>query len=63
MAAKRWISQAIKRPGALRATAKREGALKDGISKSWLRRAAKRSGVTGRRARLAITLSKMRRRK
>ena len=59
---KKWIAGAIKQKGSLRRTAAREGALKDGISKSWLRRAAKRPGVTGRRARLAITLSKLKRR-
>tara|TARA_R110000868_G_scaffold318769_3_gene579492 strand:- start:393 stop:593 length:201 start_codon:yes stop_codon:yes gene_type:complete len=58
---KNWIKGAIKKPGALRATAKRQGALKaDGtIKKSWLKDKAKGKGVTARRARLAITLGKM----
>tara|TARA_R110000868_G_scaffold369465_1_gene632830 strand:- start:308 stop:505 length:198 start_codon:yes stop_codon:yes gene_type:complete len=58
---KNWIKKAIKKPGSLTATAKREGAVKvDGtIKKSWLREKAKGSGKTAQRARLAITLSKM----
>jgi len=54
-----WIKGAIKRPGALRAAAKRAGALKNGISKAWLRAQAKAPGRRGRQARLAITLGKM----
>jgi|TARA_R100000805_G_C3602013_1_gene102654 hypothetical protein len=56
-----WIKKAIKKPGALRATAKRAGALKaDGtIKKTWLKEKAKGKGKTAQRARLAITLSKM----
>jgi len=56
-----WIKKAIKKPGALRATAKRAGALKaDGtIKKTWLKEKAKKKTKTGQRARLAITLSKM----
>lgn len=53
---KKWIAKAIKKPGALRATAKREGALRDGISAKWLEGASKREGITGKRARLAKTL-------
>ena len=58
---KNWIKGAIKKPGALKATAKRQGALKsDGtIKKTWLRDKAKGKGVTTQRARLALTLSKM----
>lgn len=59
---KNWIKDAIKKPGALRATAKRAGALKqDGtIKKSWLNEQAKKGNTkTAQRARLAITLSKM----
>lgn len=61
MASKNWIKGAIKKPGALKATAKRAGALKaDGtIKKAWLNEKAKGSGKTAQRARLAITLSKM----
>lgn len=57
-----WISGAIKKPGALRATAKRHGALENGINKEWLSKAAKGEGVspkTAQRARLAQTLGKM----
>jgi|TARA_R110002020_G_scaffold49102_3_gene140064 hypothetical protein len=62
---KNWIKGAIKKPGALRATAKRAGALKaDGdIKKSWLREKAKGKGKTAERARLAITLGKMKKKK
>ena len=58
---KNWIKGAIKKPGALKATAKRAGAMKaDGtIKKSWLREKAKGSGKTAQRARLALTLGKM----
>jgi len=59
----KWIQKAIKKPGALRATAARHGALKNGISKSWLKKAASGKGVsktTARRARLAVTLKGMR---
>lgn len=63
--AKRWIQKAIKKPGALRAAARRAGAMTKGgtIKKGWLQSMAKRGGTMGRRARLAITLSKMRRRR
>ena len=57
---KKWIQKAIEKKGALRATAKREGALKDGIDSKWLNEAAKRKGKTGQRARLAKTLKKLR---
>jgi hypothetical protein len=58
---KNFIQKAIKKPGSLRATAKRAGAMKaDGtIKKSWLREKAKGKGKTAQRARLAITLGKM----
>jgi hypothetical protein len=61
--AKDWIAGAIKHPGALRATAKRsKGAMnKNGtIKKSWLRAKSKGSGKTAQRARLALTLGKLR---
>lgn len=56
-----WIQGAIKRPGALRAKAKRASAVtsKGTISKSWLREQAKGSGRTARQARLALTLGKL----
>ena len=62
MAAKKnWIKGAIKKPGALKATAKRAGAIKtDGtIKKTWLKEQAKKNTITGKRARLALTLGKM----
>lgn len=62
---KNWIKGAIKKPGALRATAKRAGAMKkDGtIKKSWLQQQAKKgNSKTAQRARLALTLGKMKKR-
>ncbi|RLC49278.1 MAG: hypothetical protein DRH57_00215 [Candidatus Cloacimonadota bacterium] len=61
----KWIQKAIKRPGSLRAIAKREGALNpDGTIKvSWLRKKAKGSGRVARKARLALTLRKLSKRK
>lgn len=62
----KWIQNAVKKPGALRATAARHGALKNGIKKAWLKKAAKGHGVskkTAQRARLAMTFSKMRKSK
>tara|TARA_R100000935_G_scaffold34567_1_gene55219 strand:- start:2262 stop:2459 length:198 start_codon:yes stop_codon:yes gene_type:complete len=58
---KNWIKGAIKKPGSLTATAKKAGALKaDGtIKKTWLSQKAKGKGKTAQRARLAITLGKM----
>lgn len=57
-----WIQKAIKKPGALRETARRAGAMtRSGtIKKAWLRAQAKKGGLTGRRARLALTLGRMR---
>jgi len=57
-----WIKGAIKRKGALRAAARRAGALRNGISRTWLRAQAKAPGRRGRQARLAITLGKMKKR-
>ncbi len=60
-----WIAQAIKAPGALRAQARREGALtkKGTISADWLREKARQGGKVGRRARLALTLRKLAKRR
>ena len=57
----KWIQKAIKKPGSLKATAKAAGAIKsDGtIKKTWLKEKAKGSGKTAQRARLALTLGKM----
>lgn len=55
---KRWIQSAIKKPGALRS----ELGAKPGKpipAKKLAAAAAKKSGVTGQRARLAQTLKKM----
>jgi hypothetical protein len=57
--AKKWISGAIKHPGALTAQAKRAGE----SPMEFARKHASDSGTTGRRARLAITLSHMRKKK
>lgn len=56
------IKKAIKKPGSLKATAKRQGAIKkDGTIKvSWLREKAKQGNTkTAQRARFALTLRKM----
>lgn len=55
--AKKWIQKAIKKPGALRQSLGVPAGKT--ISKSTLKSAAKKSGKTGQRARLALTLSKM----
>jgi len=60
MAKKNWIQGAIKKPGALR---KELGVKKDKrIPMSELQAAAKKGGKEGKRARLAITLRKIRQR-
>lgn len=64
---KNWIKGAIKNPGALRATAKKHGAIsKDGdIKKGFIEKAAKGDygKKTEKRAELAKTLSKLRTKK
>jgi hypothetical protein len=61
MAADNWIQGAIKKPGALR----EELGTKPGkdIPVSTLRKASKKKGKLGQRARLALTLRKMRKKK
>jgi len=61
MAKRKWIQSAIKKPGALR----RQMGVKKGqkIPVSKLKKAAKAKGKLGRRARLAITLRKLRKKK
>ncbi|HQT82388.1 MAG TPA: hypothetical protein PLQ34_09490 [Ferrovaceae bacterium] len=61
MAKKNWISDAIKKPGALR----KELGVKEGekIPKAKLSKAAKSSGTLGKRARLAETLEGLRKKK
>ncbi len=58
---KNWIQGAVKKPGALR----KQLGVKKGkkIPKKKLTAAAKKGGTEGRRARLAITLGKMRKKK
>lgn len=64
---KKWIQSAIQKPGALRRAAKKHGAIgKDGdIEKSFIDEAAKGKygKKTEKRAELAKTLGKMRRKK
>jgi hypothetical protein len=57
MAEKKWIAEAIKKPGALR----KELGVKEGkkIPEKKLEAAAKKPGVEGKRARLAETLKGM----
>jgi hypothetical protein len=54
--AEKWIQKAIKKPGALRKTLGVKAGQK--IPAKALAAAAKKPGVTGRRARLVNTLSK-----
>lgn len=57
MSDKKWIQEAIKKPGALHKTL---GIKKDeDIPFARLRAAAKKKGKTGKRAQLAITLRNM----
>lgn len=55
--AKNWIKGAIKKPGALRKSLGVKAGQK--IPTKTLEKAAKKPGVTGQRARLAQTLSKL----
>jgi hypothetical protein len=56
------IRRAIKKPGSLRAAARRAGAVtgKGRINTAWLNKQARRKGKMGARARFARTLSRMR---
>lgn len=62
MVTKKWVQGAIKHPGALKAKAKKAGAVtpQGTIKKSWLNEKAKGSSTTAKQARLAKTLGKMR---
>ena len=67
MSSDRWIQEAIKRPGALRQYVKRKygqrGFTERGTIKvSVLRDLANEPGKVGQRARLALTLRKLRKR-
>ncbi|MEM3629102.1 MAG: hypothetical protein QXE06_07000 [Candidatus Bathyarchaeia archaeon] len=60
-----WIQKAIKRPGALRQYMKRKYGNKAFTSKGtikveYLQKEAKQKGTIGKRARLALTLRKLR---
>jgi len=59
--AKKWIAKAIKRPGQLHKNLGVAAGKK--IPISTLRAAAKRKGAVGKRARLALTLRKLGKRK
>ena len=58
MTKKNWIQKAIKKPGSLRKSLKVKKGEK--IPASKLKAAAKKSGKLGQRARLAMTLNKIR---
>lgn len=60
--AKNWIKGAIKKPGALRETAKRDGLVKgdEKLSKDDIKKLEKsKNPTTAKRANLAATLGKM----
>ena len=59
MATKNWIQKAIKKPGALRKSLKIKKGQKIPLKK--LQAAAMKGGKLGRRARLALTLRRLRR--
>ena len=59
MAKKNWIQKAIKKPGALRKSLKIKKGQKIPLKK--LQAAAKKGGKLGKRARLALTLKRLRR--
>lgn len=63
---KYWIQYAIKKPGALRRAVRQKygkRAFKNGIKVKYLRLLAKKKGKVGRRARLALTLRRLARRR
>ena len=59
MATKNWIQKAIKKPGALRKSLKIKKGQKIPLKK--LQAASKKGGKLGQRARLALTLRRLRR--
>jgi len=59
--AKKWIQKAIKKPGALRKSLRAKKGKKIPLPK--LKAAAKKKGKLGKRARLALTLRKLSKRK
>jgi hypothetical protein len=60
-AKKNWIKKAVKKPGSLRATAKRKGLVKgdEPLSKTDLEKLEDMGGKTAKRARLAKTLKSL----
>jgi hypothetical protein len=60
---RKWIQGAIKRPGAFKAKAKRAGMGTNQYARHVLRKGSKASTRTKRQAALALTLSKMNRRR
>jgi len=60
---KNWIQQAIRKPGAFRKQAKRAGKSTMQFARDVVRNPSRFTTTTVRRARLAITLSKLKRRK
>ncbi|MBI2774439.1 hypothetical protein HYX58_00315 [Candidatus Dependentiae bacterium] len=58
---KLWIADAIKKPGSLRKELNEKKGKK--IPSKKLKAAAKKKGIVGKRARLAQTLSKLRKKK
>lgn len=63
MRRKKWIKGAIKHPGAFRRKAKKAKMSTAKYASKVLKKGSKASATTKRQARLARTLSKMRRRK
>ncbi len=61
--ARKWIQKAIKHKGSFRAAAKRAGKSTSAYARQVLRKGSHASATTKRRARLAQTLSHLRRRK
>lgn len=61
--AKNWIKRAIRKPGAFRAQAKRAGKSTATFARSVLKKGSQASTTTKRRARLAQTLAKLRKRR
>ena len=60
---KNWIQQAIRKPGAFRKQAQRAGKSTMQYAREVMRNPSRFTTTTVRRARLAITLSKLKRRK
>jgi hypothetical protein len=63
VAKKKWIQGAIKNPGAFSAKAKKAGKSTSEYAHQVLKPGSKASDKTKRQARLALTLSKMRKKK